>query len=365
MPDFSQWLASPSLDSWVAKVFVVVFFALLLSLLSRLMLNRLAAKAAKTVNPWDDAFIASVGTPLRLLIWVVGLTISMEIIQADTKSVFVDNVDPFRDIGIVVTIAWFLTRFIKQFQHTLVVTRTERGENIDRTAVEAVAKLLRLSVIITASLVMLQTMGVSIAGVLTFGGVGGIAIGFAAKDLLSNFFGGLMIYLDRPFSAGDWICSPDRSIEGTVEDIGWRMTRIRTFESRPLYVPNSTFSTIAIENPSRMTNRQIYEVIGIRYQDADAMKNIVSDITAYLKNHDDIDQDQSLMVNFTRFADSSLDFFIYCFTKTTRWAEYTRIKQEILLQVLVLIESHGAECAFPTSTLHISPDGAGKRQKPV
>jgi len=354
MPNFSQCLAYPSIDFWIIKVFIVIFCSLLLSLISRLVLNRFAVKAAKTVNPWDDALINSVGTPLRLLIWVVGLTIAMEIIQTDTKNVFIDNVDPFRDISIVVTIAWFLIRFIKNFQHTLVVTKMEQGGHIDRTGVEAIVKLLRLAIMITASLIILQTIGVSITGVLTFGGVGGIATGFAAKDLLSNFFGGLMIYLDRPFSVDDWVCSPDRSIEGTVEYIGWRMTRIRTFKSRPLYVPNSTFSTIAIENPSRMTNRQIYEIIGIRYEDAGVMKNIVSDITEYLKKHDDIDQDKSLMVNFTKFADSSMDFFIYCFTKTTKWAEYNQIKQMVLLHALEVIESHGAECAFPTSTLHIN-----------
>ena len=119
---------------------------------------------------------------------------------------------------------------------------------------DAMAKLLRLSVIITAGLVVLQTLGFSISGVLAFGGVGGIAVGFAARDLLANFFGGLMIYLDRPFSVGDWVRSPDRNIEGTVERIGWRLTVIRTFDKRPLYVPNSVFANIAVENPSRMAS---------------------------------------------------------------------------------------------------------------
>ena len=104
---------------------------------------------------------------------------------------------------------------------------------------------------------------------LTFGGVGGLIVGLAAKDLLSNFFGGMMIYFDRPFKVGDWIRSPDRQIEGTVERIGWRMTIIRTFDKRPLYVPNSVFSSIVVENPSRMLNRRINETFGLRYQDAD------------------------------------------------------------------------------------------------
>ena len=113
----------------------------------------------------------------------------------------------------------------------------------------ALAKLLRLSIVISAVLVALPTVGIEITALLAFGGVGGLAVGFAAQDLLSNFFGGLMIYLDRPFTIGDWIRSPDREIEGTVESIGWRLTVVRTFDKRPLYIPNSVFTTLTVENP--------------------------------------------------------------------------------------------------------------------
>jgi MscS family membrane protein len=214
-------------------------------------------------------------------------------------------------------------------------------------------KLLRLSVIITAVLVAMQTFGYSISGVLAFGGIGGIAVGFAAKDLLANFFGGLMIYLDRPFAVGDWIRSPDKSIEGTVEHIGWRLSRIRTFDKRPLYVPNAIFTQIAVENPSRMLNRRIYETIGIRYDDAGKMATIVERVKSMLKAHPAIDTEQTLIVNFNGFASSSLDFFVYSFTKTTNWVEFHEVKQDILLKILTIIEEQGAECAFPTSTLHL------------
>ena len=107
-------------------------------------------------------------------------------------------------------------------------------------------------------------------------------MGFAAKDLLANFFGGMMIYMDRPFSVGEWIRSPDKEIEGTVEDIGWRLTRIRTFDKRPLYIPNSVFANISVENPSRMTSRRIYETVGIRYDDIDKMDLIVAQVKGML-----------------------------------------------------------------------------------
>jgi MscS family membrane protein len=241
------------------------------------------------------------------------------------------------------------------------VEETEGGfiaNGADVTTANAIGKLLRISVIITAVLSVLQTLGVSVSGVMAFGGIGGIAVGFAAKDLLANFFGGLMIYLDRPFVVGDWIKSPDREIEGTVEHIGWRLTLIRTFDRRPLYVPNSIFANIAVENPSRMQNRRIYETFGVRYDDASRVKGIVDDVRTLLASHADIDPERTLIVNLNEFGDSSLNFFIYTFTRTTNWVEFHAIKEKVLLQVLAIIESHGAQCAFPTSTVHLLPASA-------
>ena len=180
---------------------------------------------------------------------------------------------------------------------------------VDPTTATAVGKLLRASIVITGMLLVLQAFGFSISGVLAFGGIGGIAIGFAARDILANFFGALMIFLDRPFSVGDWIRSPDRNIEGTVEDIGWRLTRIRTFDKRPLYLPNSIFTSLAVENPSRMLNRRIYETIGLRYTDVEKMPLILAKVKTMLEEHGDIDQKQILMVNFVTFGASAVEFF--------------------------------------------------------
>jgi len=244
----------------------------------------------------------------------------------------------------------------------IVSKKKQEGIIFDETTASAVTKLLRVSVVITAFLVLLQTLGYSISGVLAFGGIGGIAVGFAARDLLANFFGGLMIYMDRPFDVGDWIRSPDKEIEGTVENIGWRLTRIRTFDKRPLYVPNAIFTSISVENPSRMTHRRIKETIGIRYDDAGKMRDIISAVKEMLQNHDEIDSNQTLIVNFNEFAPSSLDFFIYTFTKTTNWIKFHEVKEDVMLKIIDIIEAHGAECAFPTSTVHI-PDGLPVDQK--
>jgi MscS family membrane protein len=351
-----SFLASLGLEAWVTEVFIIVFLTLLVNFIQKRLLGRLARKLETTRNPWDDAVITSLQKPLTALVWIVGLAFAIQVIQEAEQATIFAAVRPIRDVGVIAMLTWFLVRFIKHAEQNIVKGKEEKGEDYDRATLDALAKLLRLSVIITAVLVALQTLGYSVSGVLAFGGIGGIAVGFAAKDLLANFFGGLMLYLDRPFTIGDWIRSPDRDIEGTVEQIGWRLTMIRTFDSRPLYIPNAIFTNMAVQNPSRMQNRRIYETIGVRYDDAAKMAAIVSDVTAMLKAHPDIDTNKTLMVNFNAFAASSLDFFVYCMTKTTVWAEYHAVKQDVLLKILEIIDGYGAEVAFPTSTIHI-PEG--------
>jgi MscS family membrane protein len=339
--------------NWVLQVFVVIFLTLLINLVQQRVMNRLHARLEKNAAHWDDVVVLALRRPLSVLVLVVGLGFAIDIIRSEAEAIIFEAVDPARTVGIIVTLAWFLVRLIKQGEASIIAQHEAVGEAYDRTTLDAIAKLLRASVTITATLVALQTLGFSVSGVLAFGGIGGVAVGFAAKDLLANFFGGLTIYLDRPFAVGDWIRSPDRDLEGTVEHIGWRLTRIRTFDKRPLYVPNSTFTTIAVENPSRMHNRRIYETIGIRYEDAGKMAAILSDVEQMLRSHPEIETRADLMVNFTTFAPSSLDFFIYTFTKTTNWAKYHQVKQDVLLRIIEIIEDHAAELAFPTSIIHL------------
>ncbi len=348
--------------SWIGQVFVVVFLALLLAFIVKRFFKRLHRLFKSTDNIWDDALVDAVGRPLRLFIWLQGIAFAAHIVGRETGAPLFDAVGPLRDIGVIVLLAWFLVRLVKRVQQNMLFSAEERGKRVDITTVDAIGKLLRISIIITAALVILQTLGYSVSGVLAFGGIGGIAVGFAAKDLLANFFGGLMIYLDRPFAVGDWVRSPDREIEGTVEEIGWRLTRIRTFDKRPLYIPNATFTSVAVENPSRMTHRRIKETIGIRYDDADKMEAILADVRNMLQQHPEIDQSQTLMVNFNTFGPSSLDFFIYTFTRTTVWTEYHRVKEDVLLRIYHIITAQGAEVAFPTRTLHIAANGGNMPQ---
>lgn len=340
---------------WIAESFVIVFITLIVAFIAGRVLSKIESKAKLTHTLWDDAFIGALRRPVRWLILLMGIATAADIAGEQSGSVILQSVNHFRYLGGIIIATWFLLDLIRRIEANLMDPEYCQ-KPMDQTTAMALGKLLRVSVIITSVLIILQYFEVQVSGILAFGGIGGIAVGFAAKDLLANFFGGLMIYLDRPFTVGDWIRSSDREIEGTVEDIGWRLTRIRTFDKRPLYIPNSTFTQIAVENPSRMTNRRIYENIGIRYDDAAKMEEIVADVKSMLREHEAIDVNNTLMVNFNTFASSSLDFFIYCFTKTTNWAEFHEIKQDVLIRILKIIESHGAECAFPTSTVHI-PDG--------
>ncbi len=338
-------------NNWIAQVFLVVFVTVVLNLLMRVVLKKAHVKLELTENVWDDAVLLAARKPLALFVWAIGLSIAAEIIQNVTENELFQFIPLIRRIAIILLLMMFLNKLIKNIEQNILHTTKKSEIEADEITIRVLARLLRLSVLITTALVILQTLGISVTGVVAFGGIGGIAIGFAAQDLLANFFGGLIIYLDRPFTVGDWIRSPDREIEGTVEDIGWRLTIIRTFDKRPLYIPNAIFTKISVENPSRMLNRRIYETIGLRYCDAAKVREIIEAVRTMLSNHEEIDSSATLIVNFNAMAASSLDFFIYTFTKTTDWVYYHEVKQDVLLKIIDIVHEHDADIAFPTTTL--------------
>ncbi len=341
------------IDAWMIQIFVIVLFFTVVNFIQKRLLKKIHGRLLTSKRTWDDAVVEALKRPLTILLWIVGITLAADIIHKETRAPIFDLVEPIRQIGVIACVIWFAVRLASNFEKNYIAYKKE--ELSDLTSIHAAGKLVRLALMISGGLIILQTLGISISGVLAFGGIGGIAVGFAAKDLLANFFGGLMIYLDRPFEVGNWIRSPDKDIEGTVEEIGWRLTRIRTFEKRPIYVPNAIFTNIIVENPSRMSHRRIKETIGIRYDDISKLPVIVEQVKAMLDTHPDIEQRQTIIVNFNYFGASSLDFFIYAFTRTTNWVKFHEVKQDVLLKVSDIIESHGAEIAFPTTTMHM-PD---------
>ncbi|OED42597.1 mechanosensitive ion channel protein MscS [Endozoicomonas sp. (ex Bugula neritina AB1)] len=348
-----DWSFIQGAPSWLVQVLVALSITYCASFFLRKILTRLASGVNPDINLWANAALVAGRKPANYFLWVLGISWSVDIIWRITQDPLFAKFDRFSDVLLVVLLIWWLIRMIRQSEKSYLKHPEALNGKVDATTAIAMGRLLRISILIIGLLIIMQSMGYSISGVLAFGGVGGLAVGLAAKDMLANFFGGLMIYLDKPFRVGDWVRSPDRQIEGTVQYIGWRQTRILTFDKRPLYVPNAAFMNISVENPSRMENRRIKETIGLRYSDARKVNIILKDIREYLNNSDVIDKDKIIMVNFNTFGASSLDFFIYCFTKTTDWAQFHMEKEQVLLDIMNIIHGQGGDIAFPTQTLDL------------
>lgn len=341
---------------WLLELATVLFLTWLIRRILSKSIKKLYRKFLKTENIWDDCFIKSAKAPIFFLVVTLGFTFCGEILYKEFHIHLLSYVSAIRDLTIISTFSWFCNNFIRRYQRYYIKEKLQFKKRIDRATVDTIATISLIVIYIISALAILQILGFHIGGLLALGGAGGIAIGFAAKDLLANFFGGLMIYFDRPFQVGDWIRSDDKEIEGDVVKIGWRQTQVLTFDKRPIYIPNSVFSTIVVQNPSRMTHRRIKEIFGVRYEDVDKLDKITKEVRKYLKYHEDIDETQTLIVNVNKFSSSSIDFFVYTFTHTTDWMTYHQVKQEILLGIASIIQQNKAEIAFPTSTIHLNKD---------
>lgn len=311
------------------------------------ILRVLRKQAQKSKNTWDDIFILSITLPIKVALGYAWLYVLIIILSGRITSLV--DMTPFLNTLPLLLLTWAIFRLIdnlaKQFN------QSKTGVDSDFVLLSARLGKIFLGVIIV--LIIAQYFGFSITSVLTFGGMGGLIIGFAAKDMLANIFGGLMLHIDKPFSTGDWIRAKEHNIEGVVAKIGWRMTQVITFSKNPIYVPNALFSTTAIETPSRMSNRRIRQTIGVRYDDISRITSIIDAVKNYLTQHPEIDTERTLIVNLNNFNAYSVDFFVYAFTKTTNWAKFHHIKQEILLTISDIISKHGGEIAYPTQVLKI------------
>jgi len=254
-------------------------------------------------------------------------------------------------LGSLSMVFWFTMRLHKNLMLRF-IERASGEVQVVRN-IKVIGKMLQILISVLFILIALDTLEVKLGALLAFGGVGGIAIGFAARDVVANFFGGFMLYITNPFSEGEFVDSPDKNIQGTVEHIGWYQTRIMQLNMEPIYVPNSVFSKIVIVNSNRRTNRCIKTTVGVRYDDFKVLGDIVTDIRQYIFNHKDIDQNLKPYVFFNNYNDSSLDILIYCYTITKDKYEYFSIQEKLLIEVGDIIAQHGAEIAYPTTTLDI------------
>ncbi len=326
----------------IIAITAIIFSYFILNFIGKIIIS----KVLTSKNKLDDYLFKALLLPIKSLLWIIYIYLFIIILQDYYP--YLLKIITYIDVVFIVFIVWIFIALINVAEKYLVI----ENNKFDKDIVRLFSRLVKIIVVSVGVLSILQFFGFAISSILTFGGVGGMIIGFAAKDMLGNIFGGLMISLDKPFSVGDWMRVGN--IEGTVENIGWRMTKIRTFSKNPIYIPNGIFSTKEIETPSRMTNRRIREVIGVRYDDINVLPSIIISIEDMLKNHVDIDKNALTMVYFNHFGDSSLELIIYTFTKTTNWLEFQKIKGNILLKIAEIISSYNAEIAYPTQTLKIN-----------
>lgn len=312
-------------------------------------------RASAAGHIWQAAILESLLAPLRGLTWVIGLTVAIGVLTRGRDfSLLSEFFRPTRDVVVIGIIIWFLLRAVGGVEAALRAQAQRKGQTLDPTAADAIGKLVRAAIIITGVLVVMQTLGFSISGIVAFGGIGGIAIGFAAQGLVANLFGGLTIYASRPFVVGEWIIMPGTEVMGEVQDIGWRATRVMGFDRRPFYVPNALFNTAVLINHSRMTARRIQEHIHLRYGDLDKVEAIVAETNRMLGGYPGIQHD-FFIFRFDTCGDFALKLFLYAFTTDTGYTEYMVTKEDLLLKIAAIVRKHGAEIAVPTSTIHM-PD---------
>ncbi len=297
-----------------------------------------------------EAVFRSLHSPMLALIVVCGIYLLGMLLNDQAHLRLLGQVlDPALHVGVIGMVAWAGWNLLKSYPQ---LHRAHRHE-LDPMIYDLAGKFARLILLTIAALLILRTLHFPIASLLTVGGVAGIAIGFAAQGVVSNLFGALVIYLDKPFKIGEWIVLPEINISGTVEHIGWRSTRIRGFDTSPYYVPNYVFNSHVVETPPRMQARRIQQTVPVRYVDAERLPRILKQLRTYIDQHPGIDHTQSRMVNFTGYGTHSLDVLIYCFAGTVQWGESLDIQEDVLLSAARIIRENGGQLALPITRVQM------------
>jgi MscS family membrane protein len=306
------------------------------------------------INHWVLLFFEAAYTPVLCMLWIMGIfSIYFELSCNDSFDLVIKNIKQIEQLSLTLPFCWFLFRFKKLLIRRLVEKYDNTSPNFDPVLISIFSKIFTGFIICIGLAIIFNLLKIPIDTFMIFRGAFSIALAFAAQSILGNFFGCMMILVNRPFQVGDWISSPDKKVEGTVEEIGWNSTKIRTLERRPLYVPNSIFTHIVIMNSSLMSNRHIKQVICLRYQDADKIEKITIDIEIMLRSHIDIDQDQQIMADWVEFGSHALHIEVYAFTKTINRAIFRKVQQDICIKIIGIIEKQGAKIAIPARCMHV------------
>jgi MscS family membrane protein len=318
------------------------------NILSKYILTAIKKLTEKTETTLDDKLLKILETPLKMSIILLGFYLSKEWLNFERINDALDSViKSFANF----IIFFILYQAINEFSSIIHKFSSKLGQHISADIENFIIKTLRIIVIVIGTMSVLQEWGINISAFLASLGLVGMAFALAAKDTTANLFGSLVIFTDRPFNIGDWIETPN--VEGMVEEIGIRSTKVRTFAQALVNVPNGVIATTAITNWSRMSKRRIKTRLGLTYGTTTTqMENILKDIREMLKNHPDIHQD-TIMIHFDEFESSSLGIFCYFFTTTTAWAEFLAVRENVNLKLMKIVEKNGASFAFPSQSLYI------------
>lgn len=311
--------------------------------------HRLAKKTSWKI---DDKMIPAMRGPVGWMVFTIGIFIAVSIL----------NLSPEWDKALVLgmkaatmtILFWGIMRAVDVFAETMIGVAEKRESGV-HGFIPLIQKAVRTFLIIVAVILVVQNLGYSVGSLLAGLGIGGLAVALAAQESLGNFFGSVSLVADHPFKVGDWI-QVGSKVDGDVEEIGMRSTKVRTWSKSLMSIPNKVLASEIIENWSAMPKRRVKQYIGVTYSTpADTMHDLVEDIKQLLKEDEGVQQD-FILVNFTDFSESSLQILVYYFTSTTAWLEHMDIRQRVNIKIMKAVEARGASMAFPTRSLHFEGD---------
>lgn len=357
---FPDWARRPVVLDIAVWQFILVFIFILLGLVAKKVCDyiferRVIPLFKKTRFQFDHMLTQAMYKPLGFLFLLAGVLGAVAVLRLPTQD---PNIRGFAfgalKVLLAVDIVWFLFRIVDVlvFYLTELAGRTE--SKLDDQLVPLVRKALKVSVGVIAFVWIVQLLGYSVSGLLAGLGIGGLAIALALQDTLANFFGSIVLFVDRPFRIGDWVKIGD--VEGTIEQIGFRSTRIRTWPKTLVTIPNKVVANTTVDNCSSMPKRRVKITVGVTYETkADQMGAAVAAIRDILKGDPGVDQ-EFIVVRFTDFGASSLDILVYYFTKDIPLDEHLAAKERVNLAIMRAVEALGLSIAFPTRTVYFEGD---------
>ncbi len=344
------------LGRWLAALLVLAAFVFLQPvLLARF--QRLANRLAnRTRTRLDDVLLRAAEKPARWFLWLVGALLAAHLLAPEpSRAPLLRYLDAGVRAAAVALAAWFCWRLVEGLGAHLRERAAATETRMDDQLVVLGERTLKIFLVVVAIIVVAQNLGFSISGLVASLGIGGIAVAMAARDTIANFFGSVMLMLDRPFLVGDWIKTP--AFEGVVEEIGFRSTRIRTFERTLVVVPNAELANMVIDNIDARPVRRVKMRIGLTYDTTPAqMRAFLERTKRLLAEHPGVDP-SFFLVRFDEFGPSELSVFVYYYTKSTVWDEHLAVREEINLKLMELVEELGLSFAFPTRTVHLVQEG--------